>query len=101
MEREIIIVKADPDLAEKIPWYLGKLAEYAGALHQALREKDFETIRGIGHRMKGSGVSYGFDGISEIGLTIEQAARDNDEGGVRKAGVALADYLGRVKVENP
>jgi hypothetical protein len=46
--------------------------------------------------MKGLGGSYGFDGITDIGLELEKAALAHDDGGVTHAIAELESYLGRV-----
>src|SRR6185312_2501849 len=56
----------------------------------------FLAIRVLGHTMKGLGSSYGFDGISDIGLEIEHAAQAHDEGGLGRAIDALDRYLSQV-----
>ncbi len=48
--------------------------------------------------MKGSGSSYGFDEISEIGKSIEEAARDNNREEISCLNDRLAEYLSAVKV---
>jgi hypothetical protein len=45
---------------------------------QALEKQDFETIRILGHTMKGTGGGYGFDTISEMGRALEEAAKTQD-----------------------
>ena len=48
------------------------------ALRTALREKDFELVGTIGHRIKGLAGSYGLHAIGAIGLALEQAASKQD-----------------------
>ncbi len=63
-----------------------------------LAHGDFETIRISGHSMKGAGGGYGFDGITDIGQYLEQAAKEQNSEMVRKQVECLADYLERVEV---
>ena len=37
----------------------------------ALEQSDLETVRVLGHSMKGSGASYGFEGLTTIGASLE------------------------------
>ncbi len=93
-----IDVEVDPLLLTLIPGFLEHRLEDVTTIEQALQAGDFAAIRLLGHSMKGSGGSYGFDLISRIGREIEIGARDKDTGAVRHALGTLADYLRRVKV---
>jgi HPt (histidine-containing phosphotransfer) domain-containing protein len=44
----------------------------------ALAVQDFQAIQKIGHNCKGIGKGYGFPQISEIGASIQSAARAQD-----------------------
>jgi HPt (histidine-containing phosphotransfer) domain-containing protein len=44
------------------------------AIAAALARGDFDTIRSIGHNMKGTGGSFGLPQISRLGADLEQAA---------------------------
>jgi len=51
--------------------YLDYLRGEIDTFRSLLARKDLEGIRELGHRLKGSGGSYGFDDISELGETIQ------------------------------
>ena len=93
-----MIVYADSELMEIIPGFLDYLRDDITTLDGALQEGDFETIRILGHDMKGCGGGYGFDGITEIGQSLEQAANDQDQTEIRKLVQELVNYLERVEV---
>jgi len=59
-------------------YYLNNTKERCRALSAALRKGDFDAISFIGHSLKGSGTSYGFDDISNVGQEIELAAENTD-----------------------
>lgn len=42
----------------------------------ALKNQDFKTIEVIGHQMKGNGLSFGFESISQLGQEMELAAKN-------------------------
>jgi HPt (histidine-containing phosphotransfer) domain-containing protein len=65
-------------------------------LREALSECRFDAIGHIGHMLKGSGGSYGFDQITIIGAQLETAARDADHAAVAAAIDALACCLAHV-----
>lgn len=98
MVEERIVVHADPDLADDIPWYKGQVTDYAKAIETAMGTSDFETIEDAGHRMKGSGVTFGFDAVSEMGKTIEMAAKEKDLDEIGKTLKVLEQYISVVEV---
>lgn len=53
--------------------YLESVTEKLHALSDAIAARDFKEIIRHGHQLKGSGRSYGFAEISEIGARIEEA----------------------------
>ena len=98
MDNETIHVTVENDLQDLIPNFMQRRHDDAGKLRAALSAGDLETLRVIGHSMKGTGGGYGFDGISEIGAAIEQAAIDADLDVAMIAVDRLVDYLTRVQV---
>jgi len=93
-----ILISPDPDFADEAAWYKGKLKEHLQTALQAVDALDFESIQTIGHRMKGSAESFGFDQAGEIGKTLEFAAKENDIHAMKQALVLLADYLDRIEI---
>lgn len=92
-----IKVEIDPDLIDLIPGYLENRQKDIEAIKQGLAESDYETIRTLGHRMKGSGGGYGFQRISEIGKQIEEAAVAGRNEEVNDQLNELQDYLAKVE----
>ena len=95
---EKIIVHVDPEIADLIPGFLENRRKDIKAMDEALKQGDFETIEVLGHSMKGAGGSYGFDAITDIGKSLEQAAKDNDAEVIQRSVQELAAYLARVEV---
>ena len=93
-----ILVRADPDLADLIPGFLENRRKDVTAMLAALETGDFETVRILGHSMKGAGGGYGFDAITEIGSALEQAAKRADAEASRKWAGELSRYLDQVEV---
>jgi len=98
MERERVVVYADPDLSDLIPGYLDNRRKDVFAIKAAIVQKDMERIWMIGHIMKGNGSSYGFDAITTYGAALEQGARMRDEESVHQTVSRLESYLDRVEV---
>ncbi|MCX7966210.1 MAG: Hpt domain-containing protein [Syntrophorhabdaceae bacterium] len=95
---EKIIVNIISDLKELIPGYINNRYEDIKKIMTALEHGDYETVRILGHSMKGSGGGYGFDAITEIGRGIEQAAKEKDGEAIKNKIVELQDYLKRIEI---
>lgn len=97
-EHEKIKVSVDPDIMDLVPGFLENRENDIKSMLKALENGDYETIRTLGHSMKGSGSGYGFDTISEIGLSIEKGSKDRNVEGIRKSIEELATYLERIEI---
>ncbi|RMG73827.1 MAG: Hpt domain-containing protein [Nitrospirae bacterium] len=97
--QEKITVYVDSDLEDIVPVFLQSRQKDILSMERALAEGDYETIRLIGHSMKGAGGGYGFDAITEIGASIERAAKQGDKDAIKRQIEALKDYLNRVEVK--
>ena len=95
---ERIIVHVDPEIADLIPGFLENRRKDTETMEKALTQGDFETIQVLGHSMKGAGGSYGFDAITDIGKSLEQAAKDKDAERIKRSVQELSVYLDRVEV---
>lgn len=93
-----IIVHIDSDLKDLIPNYLDNRRRDSEKIIAALNKNDMETIRILGHSMKGSGGGYGFDAITDIGTLLEKSAIKGDQEAVRGAIEKLTVYLLHVEV---
>ncbi|MFT7457897.1 MAG: HPt (histidine-containing phosphotransfer) domain-containing protein [Planctomycetota bacterium] len=98
MSKEKIIVNVDEDLEELIPGFLENRNKDVQFLREALSTGDTAKLQSIGHSLKGVGGGYGFDGLSEIGASIESAAKDKDLGQIEGLVNDMADYLQRIDV---
>ena len=94
-----ITVKVAEELQPIVPRFLENRAKDIHLIQGALNQADFETIRRLGHSMKGAGGGYGFDQISVLGKAIEEAANDQDRPRIGAALDTLTDFLARVTVE--
>jgi hypothetical protein len=92
-----IVIQVDADLAALLPGFLIDWQKEVRAMKQALEKNNYETIRKIGHDMKGIGGSCGFDEISDRGSRLVEGANAMDPELIRKNLDRLADYLDRVE----
>ena len=97
-QRSKIIVNVDEEIEDLIPGFLENRRKDVNTLQEALTHGDYETIRTLGHAMKGAGGGYGFDAITDIGSSLEIAAKQNNTEEIRKGIDELTDYLERVEV---
>ncbi len=95
---EKIVIHADPSLLDAIPGYLDKRRQDVRAILAALEKLDFEMIGELGHKMCGSGSGYGFPRITELGDSIQQAAKERNSAAIRSQVAELSGYLQQVEV---
>lgn len=88
----------DEDLRDLIPGYLENRRKDIKEIHAALDRNDFEVIRALGHKMKGSGGGYGFDEITEIGRACEEAAKQSQAQEILEQVHRLQDYIDNIEV---
>jgi HPt (histidine-containing phosphotransfer) domain-containing protein len=93
-----IIVRVARDLEDLIPGYLHNRENDIITMADKCAQGDYESIRILGHSIKGTGGSYGFDRITAIGSEIEEAARAMSPEGISRGIHELADYIRNVRV---
>ncbi len=94
-----IRIVVDEDLKEIVPSYFASRINDVGMLVGLIESKDFETIRKISHDLIGTGSSYGFDTISDIGLAINRAAKQKNVKTISESVEKLSQYLNHVEIE--
>lgn len=95
---ETLVVYVDPDLEEIVPGFLDNRRKDVQILTTCIENEQWDTIRLLGHRMKGDGGGYGFDIISAIGHDLEQAALRRDPLSIRERTRDLTQFLSCVRV---
>lgn len=84
-----IRIEVDEELKELIPNFLNNRRKEITLIEAEIKNKNFEVLIRIGHSMKGSCGGYGFQVLSELGKSIEAAARRADQPALNKL---LAEY---------
>ena len=97
-ENEKIIVYIDEELEDLIPGFLNNRRKDIDQIITALENEDFELIRMLGHSMKGAGGGYGFDAITDIGSSLETAAKEKNREKIQTHVNTLSYYLDHVEV---
>ncbi len=98
MDKTPITVAVDVDIIDLIPGYLENRWGDVHTIRSALQDGDFETIRRLGHSMKGSGGGYGLDPVTDMGSGLEEAAKAEDADAAWQWLEKLEGFLQRVKV---
>lgn len=93
-----ITVSVERDLEDIVPVFLTNRRKDVQTIRTALHQQDFETIRILGHRMRGDGAGYGFDAVSRIGAAMESSAMTRDRSAIEQQTLQLEDFIGRVHV---
>lgn len=99
MPQERIVAEVDSDLEYLMPLFLTSRQKDLKGLAQGLDEGDFNALRAIGHDMKGTGSSFGFDAVSHMGDVIEMAALAHDIEAIRLQFTVFQDYMARVEIK--
>jgi len=90
------IIEIDPMIADLVPDFLVERARDVEDTRAMLAQGDINSIARLGHNMKGSGLSYGFIRITEVGRRIEEAAKRSDFAGIELATAELERFLSEV-----
>jgi CheY-like chemotaxis protein len=91
-----VVEELDPELAALVPDFLERRCEELLVLEQALQQAEFDTVYRLGHNLRGSGGSYGFPVMTEIGERMERAAKASDSAAVAREIAVLREHLGDV-----
>jgi len=84
---------AKPCAQDIVRQYVATFRKKLADFERMVRSDDLEGLRFFGHGLKGSGTTYGFEAISSVGKTIEDAAEAGDADAVRKLGGRLQGVL--------
>ena len=93
-----IVVQIDPELEDLIPSYLENLQKNSAEIKRGIEKNEMELCKRLGHNMKGSGGSYGFDFISAIGKEIEDAAKSEKRSEIEDALKKLENYMEQLEI---
>lgn len=93
-----IIVHVDIDLEDLVPEFIENRYDDIKEIHNLLNTEEYEKIQFIAHTMKGSGGGYGFDEITNIGMRLENAAKQRNREIILEQLRILSQYLDNVEV---
>lgn len=81
------------------PQYLAARTRDCAALHELIRSGEFERVRIVAHNIKGTGRSYGFGRLTELGAAMEDAASAADAAALTLQLAELQQYMDRVQLK--
>jgi signal transduction histidine kinase/CheY-like chemotaxis protein/HPt (histidine-containing phosphotransfer) domain-containing protein len=90
-------VRIDPRLADLVEKFLDSARHEAAQARAALDARDLNAVRLIGHTLRGSASSYGFEALARLAGLLEHAARNGDVDTAIRIAARAADYLASVK----
>ena len=67
-------------------------------MREALERADFAAVTILGHNLRGSGGSFGFQTITDLGAGLEQASEDLDLHRTQELLSELSSYLDSVEI---
>ena len=92
------VVRADPYMAQHIPRFLEKRRADLVNVREAARVGDLTTVKAFGHRLKGSGGTFGFDELSILGDQLELSAINEQRAELLRVVDEIGWYLDHVQV---
>ena len=93
-----LIVSIEKDLEVLVQRFLARKREDLEGVRVALAAGDYETIRRIGHDLKGAGEGFGFPELSAFGAALESAAIARNERALGEQLTAVEQFLSRLRV---
>jgi PAS domain S-box-containing protein len=97
--QDTFFVALDPRIERAIPKFLDHSRQNVILIRAALDRGDFEIVERLGHSMRGSGTSFGFPTITDIGVALEQSAGSGDTDASLRKVSELSAYLDRIDTD--
>ena len=83
----------DDEWAEMQEMYINHTFKELNSIKENISSITFDSLRTFGHNIKGSGGMYGFSEITEMGATIESAAKDENMDQIKSTLGKLETFL--------
>jgi len=91
-------VIADSEIESIVPEFIKEWKEDVITMRHALDLGDYETIRSISHRMKGTGATCGFDALTALGTDLLECTKRMNKHAIAKLLDLLSSYLEKVNI---
>jgi CheY-like chemotaxis protein len=93
------LVAIEPGMEDVVPAYLAKRRADIALYRDALAASDFESIKKLAHKMKGTGSGYGFPALTDFGAALEKSAIACDALRLAESLAELAVYLESIELQ--
>jgi len=98
MSNQPFTVDIDLDMEDIVPGYLENRKKDIVEIQAAIEKGDWDFLKTISHKIKGNAGGYGFDGLSQIGGKLEEAAKTQDLDTFQSEFENMKNYLANVQV---
>ena len=92
------IIHVDPDISDLIPGYLENRVRDGGEFRAWLERGEFEKIKALAHKIRGSAKGYGFEGLTVIAARLEELAGKKDLEQIRAELLKYNEYLDSIEL---
>jgi hypothetical protein len=93
------LIQVPEGLEDVVPGYLKKRRADVLVYTEALAREDFDSIKKLAHKMKGTGTGYGFPVLTDLGGALEKAAIEKDAARIRESLNRLGPYLDSIELK--
>jgi hypothetical protein len=93
------VVQVEDGMEDVVPRYLAKRRAEVAVYTDALARDDFDSIKQLAHKMRGTGGGYGFPVLTELGGVMEKAALAGDAARIRESVNQFALYLDSIDLK--
>ncbi|MFO0728714.1 MAG: response regulator [Myxococcota bacterium] len=90
-------VEVDPELIDIAPLFLESRKKDANRLPVLLATDDFAEIARLGHTIRGSSATFGFDALRDLGVELQAAAEAQDHERTASVVQRVTNYLRQVR----
>ncbi|MNT09738.1 Hpt domain protein [compost metagenome] len=91
-------VRVSVDFEGLIPLFMARRQDDLSAWEAALARADAEALEAIGHRLKGTCATFGFQALTEMGEALEAMARNEAWDEAAALLDAFREYLASVSI---
>lgn len=91
-------VYVDELLQDLIPGFMENRRNEFVELENFFSAKDYESLAKIGHKLVGTGYNYGFQKLGDLATELENAGKNKDEVGARRAIDGIREHVQNVDV---
>jgi len=93
------MIQVEEGMEDVVPGYLEKRRAEVPVYAEALARDDFDSIKRLAHKMRGTGSGYGFPVLTELGSAMEKAAIGGDSAQIRESLQQFAQYLDSIELK--